>query len=449
MFASLLRTLSIVIPIGILAWLYVIWRFPAQYLVHLSLMVGGIMLVVGIAIYWLSEQHRHYLNGIANWAEGISGSGTSTVPLPATESAGVRIVGAVQRSIRKQQRQSKKRARDLDRLLTILDYMNDGVVILNKSGRVRIVNPAACALLGTDVEEAKGRTFVQFVRDHRITELWRQSEDTKLQVKGTVELADVLLRVVATPFLHGNARGFLIILQDLTELNHLQTVRQNFVTNVSHELRTPLASIRALAETLAEGALEDPPAARRFLNRMEIEVDALTALVTDLFDLSRIESGHIGLEYVEVKPLDLINESVERLSTQVDRAQIDLAVKVPDKLPLVTIDRDRIEQVMVNLLHNAIKFTQPNGEVNVLAEQNNGSITVSVKDTGVGIPDEDLPHIFERFYKVDRARRGGGSGLGLAIAKHIVQAHDGTIWAESVEGEGSTFSFSLPVGNRE
>jgi len=237
----------------------------------------------------------------------------------------------------------------------------------------------------------------------------------------------------------------LVILQDLTQVRRLETVRRDFVSNISHELRTPLASLKALVDTLRDGALEDPPAAQRFLDRMEVEVDALTQMVQELLELSRIESGQVPLQLQAVSIAEAVNIPAERLRPQAERAGLRLDVTLPADLPPVLADAERIQQVVTNLVHNAIKFTPPGGRVTVTAQAAGAEVIVTVQDTGVGIPAEDLPRIFERFYKADRARAGAGTGLGLAIARHIIQAHGGRIWAESAKGRGSNFYFALPT----
>ena len=214
--------------------------------------------------------------------------------------------------------------------------------------------------------------------------------------------------------------------------------------NVSHELRTPLASLKALTETLRDGALEDPKAARRFLGRIETEVDALTQMATELLELSRIESGQVPLEIKSASAATLVLTAVERMRAQAERAGVVLRMDVPKEISDVWADPSRLEQVLVNLIHNAIKFSRPGGEV-VLGVQTEGDfLRFNVHDNGAGIPVEDLERIFERFYKIDRARSSGGTGLGLSIARHLVEAHGGRIWAESTEGQGSTFSFTIP-----
>jgi two-component system phosphate regulon sensor histidine kinase PhoR len=360
-------------------------------------------------------------------------------------------------------------AEDESLLSAILDGMADGVIITADDGQVRLINPAAARLLGTARERALGHSFAQVVRQHQLIDLWHhcreRGEEQSIAVE--VERRGLFLQAIARPFRVADSAGYLVMLQDLTRIRRLETVRRDFISNVSHELRTPLAGLKALVDTLRDGALEDPPAARRFLDRMETEVDALTQMVEELLELSRIESGRMPLRLRPTPVDDLLLPPVERLSLQAERATLTVDVELPPELPLVLAEQERVQQVVTNLVHNAIKFTPEGGQVRVkgcrLEIGIDGSIKpgicgsepdpavpgdwvlVSVEDTGVGIPPDDLDRIFERFYKTDRARSGGGTGLGLAIAKHIVQAHGGQIWAESVEGQGSRFYFTLPV----
>jgi two-component system phosphate regulon sensor histidine kinase PhoR len=238
---------------------------------------------------------------------------------------------------------------------------------------------------------------------------------------------------------------YLLLFQDLTRLRRLETVRRDFISNISHELRTPLASLKALTETLQGGALDDRPAAMRFLDRMVTELDALTHMVSELLELTRIESGQVPLEFQSVSPKELLEKALFRLGVQAERAQVHIELDCPENLPNVIADPPRLGQALVNLLHNAIKFTPEEGEISLSAKLENYSVIFSIKDTGIGIPVDDLPRIFERFYKADRARASGGTGLGLAITRHIVEAHGGRIWATSIEGRGSKFSFSIPI----
>jgi two-component system phosphate regulon sensor histidine kinase PhoR len=249
--------------------------------------------------------------------------------------------------------------------------------------------------------------------------------------------------MVAVPDTH--ADGSLLLVQDLTRVRRLETVRRDFISNISHELRTPLASLKALTETLQNGALADPQAGPRFLGRINAEVDALTQMAQELLDLSRIESGQVELILSPIAPKDLLGSATDRMKMQAERAGLKLSITCEDDLPNIHADKSRLEQVLVNLIHNAVKFTKPGGEVALEAESVSSGIRFAVRDTGVGIPEESLSRIFERFYRVDRSRTGSGTGLGLSISKHIVEAHGGRIWAESEEGRGSTFYFEIPV----
>ncbi len=329
------------------------------------------------------------------------------------------------------------------RLATVLDQMTDGVLIADAQGYIQFANPAAGRLFQTT--NPINRSITEVIRNHQLVEAWRRCQQTHEMQSETVEVPTrhQFLQLVVIPDQH--ASGSLLLVQDLTRIRRLETVRRDFISNLSHELRTPLASLKALTETLQDGALDDPPAARRFIDQIQIETDALSQMVTELLELSRIESGRLSLDLQPAAPCDLLNSACKRMQMQAERAGLSLRVECADDLPKVRIDSQRLEQVLVNLIHNAVKFTRAGGEVILRAEVVTGEIRFAVRDTGIGIPAEDVERIFERFYRVDKSRTGSGTGLGLSIAKHIVEAHGGRIWAESVEGRGSTFFFSIPI----
>jgi two-component system phosphate regulon sensor histidine kinase PhoR len=347
----------------------------------------------------------------------------------------------------------RERVNDLDdergRLTAILDNMADGVLITDATGRVSLINPAAAHLLDVEEDEAVGRFFAEVARHHELIELWNYGCEQSEGQAAAVEISrqDVFIQMIVSPLETAGQEGCLVILQDLTRLRRLETVRHDFISNISHELRTPLASLKALIETLRDGAIDDPPAAQRFLERADFEVDALTQMVVELLELSRIESGTVPLLLQATAVEDVVVPPVERLRPQAERDDIDLTLDLAANLPPVLSDSDRVQQVVSNLVHNAIKFTPSGGKITVSAVQdlNDPAVIFSVKDAGVGIPANELPRIFERFYKADQARSGGGTGLGLAISRHLVQAHGGQIWAKSKESKGSTFYFSLPL----
>lgn len=328
------------------------------------------------------------------------------------------------------------------RLATVLDQITDGVLIADAQGLVQFANPAVGRLFQTS--NPLNRSIAEVVRNHQLVEAWRRCQQTRQIQTESVEVPTrhQYLQLVVIPDQH--ASGSLLLVQDLTRLRRLETVRRDFISNLSHELRTPLASLKALTETLHDGALDDPPAARRFIDQIQIEVDALSQMVTELLELSRIESGRLSLDLQPVAPCDLLSSASKRMQLQAERAGLTLRTECTDDLPNVRMDMQRLEQVLVILIHNAVKFTHAGGEITLFAESEYSFVKFAVRDTGVGIPAEEVSRIFERFYRVDKSRTGSGTGLGLSIAKHIVEAHKGRIWAESVEGQGSTFYFTIP-----
>ena len=329
------------------------------------------------------------------------------------------------------------------RLATVLEQLTDGVLIADSSGQVQFVNPAAQNLF--EARDPIGHSVPEVVRDHQLIEAWRRCQQTREMQSESVELParKQFLQLVVIPDTHEG--GSLLLVQDLTRVRRLETVRRDFISNVSHELRTPLASLKALTETLQNGALADPEAGPRFLGRIVTEVDALAQMAQELLDLSRIESGQVELLRAPISPSELLHSAAERMKLQAERAGLKLSVVRRDDLPSNRADKSRLEQVLVNLIHNAVKFTKPGGGVTLVADPLEEGIRFGVRDTGVGIPPESLSRIFERFYRVDRSRTGSGTGLGLSISKHIVEAHGGRIWAESIEGRGCVFYFVIPI----
>ncbi len=439
--------------IGAIRWAYPLDRTWAgqrqmQGIILTATLVAGFILV-GLLIVQF-ERSARTVRQLTAAAERITAGDLDARVVAFSGGEIGRLARTFNRMAGELERQIRKRGREQDRLSTMLQIMADGVIMVSKKGKVRLINPAAARTLDTTESDALKRSFVQTVRDHRIAEVWQRCKESGAQEVDTIEMSDQrYLRIVVTPYLLGAARGYLIMMQDLSRMRQLQTVRQDFVSNVSHELRTPLAALRALVETLRDGALDDPPMAQHFLDLMEGEVDSLTQMVQELLELSRIESGQVPLEFKSVSVARLLQDAAGRLNPQSERAGIALTLTLSNDLPHVLADAQRVQQVVMNLIHNAIKFTPAGGSIDLRAEIMEDLVIVIVKDTGAGIPATDLPRIFERFYKSDRARSGGGTGLGLAIAKHVIQAHGGEIWAESAEGEGSTFYFTLPVAGTE
>lgn len=333
-------------------------------------------------------------------------------------------------------------------LAAILETMGDGVIVLDGDGHVLLINRAAAQLVGARVQDARGRSLVDVARDYELASAVRTALREETEQRRLVEIGHPSRQVqlVCTPLIgSGSNKHALLVLQDVTELQRADTVRREFVANVSHELRTPVAGLKALAETLATGALDDPPAARSFVDRMLVEADRLAQLVEELLELARLEGGRVPGQPEAVDLSGLVARGAERLRPLAERHGVSLVVAADADLPVVLADAGRLERAVVNLVDNAVKFTDPGGEVRVRCWRQDAELILSVSDDGMGIAPEDQARIFERFYKTDRARASGGAGLGLAIAKHTVQAVGGRIWAESAEGKGSTFFIALPV----
>jgi len=331
---------------------------------------------------------------------------------------------------------------DRTRLATVLDSMADGVIMTDTDGNISLTNRAAETLYG--IKEAENKSLIEAVRDHEVDELLKLCLRTGRTQADQYEsgLSRRYLRAIAIPV---TGRGVLLLFQDLTELRNLQTTRRELIGNISHELRTPLAGIKAMVETLRDGAVDEGEAARDFLARIDSEVDRLTQLVTELTELSRIETGEAELRREPVSLNQLVEEVITQFGPQAERQELSISKELFAELPTVPADKGRVRQVIANLVHNAIKFTPAGGTVTISTRAPQGAVSLEVTDTGIGIPGEYQPRVFERFYKADKARAGEGSGMGLAIAKHVVEAHGGSIWVESEEDKGSTFGFSLPL----
>ncbi len=330
-------------------------------------------------------------------------------------------------------------------LALIADHAALGLIRLDRSLRVASANEAAHRVLGRRPGSLIGRTLMETFVDHRLEELVAAAAagESGLYQSDALEHTSILVR--ARPAEGG---GSWVTIENVTELVRLRRIRSEFIDNLSHELRTPLANVRLLTEMLLDD-LEDEDVSMRVRERVatiDIETGHLVQMINELLDLSRIEQTATSVRHDEVQVLPLVAASMRRLRTFAERQGVVLIELVPDDLPPVRGDEERLDQLLMNLLHNAIKFSPEGGTVTVTTDEHPDGVVISVADQGMGIPRKDRARVFERFYKVDRARqRGqGGTGLGLAIARHIAEAHGGRIWLESEEGVGSTFSFSLP-----
>ena len=332
------------------------------------------------------------------------------------------------------------------KLATVVNTMADGVVVTDAQGDVVLTNQAAETMLRPRPMSRHQTRLMDLLRDHELQGLVESSRESASIRHSEVEMVGPyrLISAIATPLPINGARGTLLTLHDLTSTRQLNTTRREFVTNVSHELRSPITSLLALVETLENGALDDRDTAVDFIGRIHDEANRMGAIVGELLELSRLESGQAPLRLAPLNLNVMVPDIIGEFRLRAERSGIELDTSLPDRLPQALADETTFRRALVNLVDNALKFTPVGGQVHMSVAEDEDTIRVEVRDTGEGIPREHLPHIFERFYKVDRSRQDKGTGLGLAIVKHTVEAHGGCVHAESEEGEGSVFSVSVP-----
>ena len=323
------------------------------------------------------------------------------------------------------------------------------VIVTDQSLGVVHLSQQATTFFEVPSNEYSKATLIEIVRDHRINSLAESALSTKKPAYMELEYVHGarVLSVECLPITIDNNEiyGIAVAIEDLTELKRLETVRQEFLNNVSHEIRTPLASIKAMAETLASDSISNPSEQHDFLNRITNEVDHLTALIQEFRILSNVESGSLPVTTRKVTLRSLVISTINRLQSYADTKNLEIIFEEQSDDLFVEIDPIRFQQILSNLLENAIKFTEPTGSITITTNVNDKTANVSVVDTGIGIASEHVTRIFERLYKVDSSRNSEGSGLGLAIAKHLVQTQGGHISVESRLGHGSAFQFSLPL----
>jgi two-component system phosphate regulon sensor histidine kinase PhoR len=336
----------------------------------------------------------------------------------------------------------------------ILDGMIEGVIAVDGRDIILLMNERARAMFGLDATRGEGKPFLEVIRNTELHEAFREGRTAD---EGSVSHRELRLaspverrvQVNAVPLRLGtNEVGVVMVLHDVTELRRLEQVRTEFVANVSHELRTPLTAIQGYLETLLSGALEEQENARRFLEIVFRHTERLGRLLNDLMDLSNIELGRVALKLGPTRLDDAVDTVLAIISPKAKSGKVALRSQLPRELPPVLADRDRLVQILIDLVDNAVKYTPRGGRVTVrVQEPANGWVEVDVVDNGIGIPPADLPRITERFYRVDKARSRelGGTGLGLAIVKHLVIAHGGELTIDSTLGEGTTVRFTLPT----
>ena len=339
--------------------------------------------------------------------------------------------------------------RSTNLLQSILSSVDEGLVIIDQNQRLLLINDAAQALLGLMNKDFARLPDIS--RDPLIIEAFLSVLTKGQRASARVEINSGInqrvLRLQTTPLRFGNKNidGVVGAFIDITQLERLEGIRQAFLANVSHELRTPLTSITAYTETLLDGGIEDQANSLKFLNTIQRNAERMRNLVNDISELSLIESGAVPLTFSPIRLAVIVNEVFNGLAPRSKKYQVHLRNEIPPDC-IVTADQRRLEQILINLIDNAIKFNKPHGEVVVSAESQADQTILHIRDTGAGIPAEHLPRVFERFYRVDKARSRdlGGTGLGLAIVKHLTRAHGGEAEVKSEVGKGCEFIIKLP-----
>lgn len=364
-----------------------------------------------------------------------------------------RRIGLALESLSDRQRELEQRAREGEQSVqAVFGAMLDGLVVVDEARRVRLMNREFRRVFGVE-ENISGRTLLEVIRDASVDRLVReairsgQPQGESMRVSPSASEGREM-EVNAVPLGENSAQmeGAVVLFRDVTHVRQVEEMRRDFVANVSHELRTPLSIFRGYLETLLDDPHQPPGELLRILEIMERHSDRLNALVEDVLSLARLESPGAELDLGEVDLAELLHSIMRDWEKRFAAKQLKSHLNFPGNLPLLQADENRLQEVIYNLLDNAVKYSQPGGTVSLRAELEGGHIRISVTDQGVGIAEASLPRIFERFYRADKARSRelGGTGLGLSIVKHIVQLHGGTVEAESEPGKGTTISVLLP-----
>jgi two-component system phosphate regulon sensor histidine kinase PhoR len=427
---------------------------------RLLAVVGGagavaVLGALGLSV-WLARYITRPLDELGQAVEGLGGAGGRRVFTDGEDEIGM-LGDTVNRVGERLAARIGRLEEERQQLHTILSGMVEGVVALDAEQRILFANDRAAQLLEFPTPLPVNRRIWEVVRQRPLLDVVQRAlrdpepQRTELSWNGAAQRSLTVhaaaLPVPAGPHAPGGGvRGIVLVLHDTSEIRRLERLRQEFVANVSHELKTPLSVVKACVDTLLDGAVEDPAHRGRFLEQIASQSDRLHALILDLLSLARLEAGDQVFDLRAVSVTDVVEACLDRQRTRADARQQTLSVQAPEEDLSVWADEEAVEQILENLLDNAVKYTPAGGRIGVTWRRAAGQVCLEVSDTGIGIPEADLPRVFERFYRVDKARSRemGGTGLGLSIVKHLTQALNGSVRAASRLGEGTTFIVCLP-----
>ncbi|HEU4338928.1 MAG TPA: ATP-binding protein [Planctomycetota bacterium] len=408
----------------------------------------GLAAACGLALV-LARRTASQLRELARAAQSISSGDFSPRIRHIDRGESGELASAMDEMAARLEAKLDEAGRSREELRALLSGMGEGVIATDRGQKILFYNQAAAALLDFEADTPPGRMLWEVVRDNEVVRAAKGAFESG--ARRTFQLGPVRNRhldVSVYPWpSSGRAEGVVIVAHDATESVRYQELRKEFVANVSHELRTPLTMIKGFVETLRDGALADAVKGPEFLGTIEKHVDQLTNLVSDLLELSRLESREGLPRRARVEMAATLTRVVEFMKPAAEKKRQTLELSLNGSLPGVAGDPDYLERAVSNLVDNAIKYTPEGGRIHLSAKSHEDDVVIEVTDTGIGIPPEDVPRVFERFYRVDksRSREMGGTGLGLSIVKHVVQVHGGTVEVESAVGKGSTFRVRLPA----
>ncbi|GKV54575.1 hypothetical protein NCCP2222_05220 [Sporosarcina sp. NCCP-2222] len=423
-----------------------------KYMIFLVIVLTVAGLMYFFISYRVFRQYSKSIDQASATAIRIAG-GDYLARTPIAEQESNDVLGiAINQIARNLQEVSILRSMEKERLKTLIESMGSGLLMFGREGSVNLLNGVFEKTFGLTSEELLGKTFkeIELPSDIKdlIEDVFMTEQAHEKQVRIDNGHAVYHLSVYGAPVIgrHGNWLGIIIVMHNITELIRLEEVRKDFVANVSHELRTPITSIKGFAETLLDGALASPEVASEFLGIILKESDRLKLLVDDLLELSGIEQEGFQISLQPIVLASVLEDAIKIVSGSMERKRMAVQLEVEPGIRVLA-DRDRFIQVMVNLLTNAINYSKEETTITVLAKKMENEVTIQVRDEGIGISPSELPRLFERFYRVDRARsrESGGTGLGLAIVKHLIEAHHGHVTVQSAVGIGTTFTIHLPL----